>query len=146
MQVSGIGRVAAQPEGLAASRRRHLPGGRILQRRDECTTFWRRYLQRHFDKPGVDGCKRKLFGMQNPGDAWESPVAACRCLRRQHYTYQQCCRGTGVFHVLFSVGDMFPMTKSERRLLGAGTEIKLHVSIDRIDAVVVWRCVVRTAE
>src|ERR1700722_9898518 len=83
MQVTGIGRVAAQPEGLAASRRGHLPRRRILQRRDECAAVWWRHLQRHFDKPVVDGRKRKLFGMKNPGDAWEPPVVAGRCLCRQ---------------------------------------------------------------
>ena len=105
VQIAGIGGVAAQPEPLALPGRRHLPWRGILQGRDECAAVRWRYLQRHFDQPGVDRRKRQFFGIKNAGAAWLPPVAAgqglSRGLGREYRRCRHCRHGNGEFHIAF---------------------------------------------
>jgi hypothetical protein len=109
VQIAGIGGVAAQPERLALPGRRHLPRRGILQGRDECAAVRWRYLQRHFDQPGVDRRKRQFFGRKNAGGAWPPPVAAgqglsrglSQGLGREYRSCQHCRHGNEEFHIVF---------------------------------------------
>lgn len=83
MQVTRVGWVAMESEGLATSRRMRLPRHVILQCYFIGCAVWRTYLQVRPYKPIVKRCKRQFFGMKNSGNAG-APLVAGQCLRDLH--------------------------------------------------------------
>jgi hypothetical protein len=139
MQVSRIGRVAPQSEGLSSPWRRPLPRHRILHRGFKCSAVWWCYLQGHFHLPGANRRKREFFGMNHPGDAHQSSIAGRRaCRLRCAHGYEYCaCRhyrgGKGEFHDVFPSGRGLKGKTSDDlvdNLLGARTKIKTTWLVD----------------